>query len=161
RLKGDPLLPPTVFVKLAPFDEAQRAFVNQVGMGEAEARFYRDLSHEVPVRIPRAWYAETEGDRYVMVLEDLEAAGCRFPHPTDPDIVFRGQNIVEQLALLHAQYWESPRFDDANDLGWLARKSTGDGGGGSKFVKMAVDTLGDQLDASFHRIADFYLSHAP
>ena len=161
RLKGDPNLPATAFVKLAPFDDAQRAFVSQVGMGVAEARFYRDLSHEVPVRIPRAWYAETEGDRYVMVLEDLEAAGCRFPSPTDDDIEFRARDIVEQLAALHAQYWESPRFDDADDLGWLAHKSTGDAGGGSKFVQMAVDNLGDEFDASFHRIADFYLAHAP
>src|SRR5260370_13938856 len=96
-----------------------------------------------------------------MVLEDLEATGCSFPTPDDPDIEFRGQNIVEELAALHAQYWESPRFDDADDLGWLARRSTGDGGGGSKFVQMAVDSLGDQLGASFHRIADFYLAHAP
>jgi aminoglycoside phosphotransferase (APT) family kinase protein len=160
RLKGDPKLPPTVFVKLAPFDEAQRAFVASVGMGVAEARFYRDLSHEIPVRVPRAWYAETDGDRYVMVLEDLEASGCRFPSPDDDDIVFRGLNIVEQLATLHAPYWESPRFDDADDLGWLAKKTTGDGGGGSKFVQMAVDNLGDQLDASFHRIAEFYLAHS-
>jgi hypothetical protein len=50
RLRGDRELPPTVFVKLAPFDESQREFVTAVGMGVAEARFYRDLAHEVPVR---------------------------------------------------------------------------------------------------------------
>jgi hypothetical protein len=158
RLGGDARLPATVFVKLAPFDERQREFVNMVGMGVTEARFYRDVAHDVPVRIPRAYYAETDGDRYVMVLENLEASGCRFPHPKDPDIEFRARNIVEELAALHGQFWESPRFEDTEDLGWLAGRGTGDAGGGAKFVQMAVDQLGDQLDASFHRIADLYIS---
>jgi hypothetical protein len=163
RLGRDPKLPPTVFVKLAPFDERQREFVTAAGMGVAEARFYRDLAHEVPMRVPHAYYAETGGERYVMVLEDLEAAGCRFPSPTDTDIEFRGRDIVEQLAALHAQYWDSPRFDDPDDLGWLAAKGTGnlDDDSAFVFVKMAVDNLGAQLDAPFHQMADFYLSHVP
>jgi hypothetical protein len=159
RLSGDPKLPETVFVKLAPFDERQREFVTQVGMGVAEARFYRDLAHDVPVRVPRAYYAETEGDRYVMVLEDLVASGCRFPEPKDADIEFRGGNIVEQLAALHAPFWDSARFDDADDLGWVAGKGTGGGEGGATFVQMAVDNLGEQLGPEFRRIADFYIAH--
>ena len=47
-LAGEPSVPATVFVKLAPFDEQQREFVTSVGMGVAEARFYRDLASEVP-----------------------------------------------------------------------------------------------------------------
>jgi aminoglycoside phosphotransferase (APT) family kinase protein len=156
-LRGDAHTPASVFVKLAPFDDAQRKFVNMVGMGVTEARFYRDLSHEVPVRVPRAWYADFDDDRYVMVLEDLEATGCRFPTPQDPDIEARALDIVEQLAALHAAYWESPRF--ADDLSWLKGRGTGDGGGGANFVQMAVDALGDRLDASFHRMAELYLAH--
>jgi aminoglycoside phosphotransferase (APT) family kinase protein len=159
-LRGETGLPATVFVKLAPFDEQQRVFVNMVGMGVAEARFYRDLGSEVPVRVPRAWFADYDADdRYVMVFEDLVASGCRFPHPDDPDIEARARDIVEQLAALHARYWESPRFADG-DLEWLAAKGTGGAGGGSKFVRMAVDTLGDRLDPPFHRIADIYLARA-
>jgi len=130
RLSGDPTLPATVFVKLAPFDARQRKFVAAVGMGVAEARFYRDLAPEVPVRVPRPYHAGTDGERYVMVLEDLEASGCRFPGPGDPDIERRGGDIVEQLAALHAKYWESTRFDD--DLGWLARTGAGISGGGGR-----------------------------
>src|SRR5260370_1157439 len=32
-LAGEPTVPPSVFVKLAPFDELQREFVTSVGMG--------------------------------------------------------------------------------------------------------------------------------
>ena len=159
-LRGEPGVPATVFVKLAPFDERQREFVTSVGMGVAEARFYRDVASEVPVRVPSVWFAETDGDRYVMVLEDLVAHGCRFPSPKDPDIAARALDIVEQMAALHAQYWESPRFADDGDLAWLAAKGTGDAGGGGTFVQMAVDAVGDQLPESFHRLADIYLARA-
>jgi hypothetical protein len=157
-LTGEPGVPATVFVKLAPFDEMQREFVTSVGMGVAEARFYRDLAPEIPVRIPRVWFADTDGDRYVMVLEDLVASGCRFPHPQDDDIAARARDIVEQLAALHARFWESPRFDDGGDLAWLARKGTGAAGGGAKFVQMAVDAIGDRMPDGFHRLADIYLA---
>jgi hypothetical protein len=157
-LAGDPSVPPTVFVKLPPFDERQREFVTSVGMGVAEARFYRDLAPEIPVRIPGVWFADTEGDGYVMVLEDLVLGGCRFPHPKDDDIAWRARDIVEQMAALHARFWESPRFDGDGDLAWLAPKGTGSAGGGATFVKMAVDAVGDRLPAEFHRLADIYIS---
>jgi hypothetical protein len=104
------------------------------------------------------WFADTEAESYVMVLEDLVASGCRFPHPTDDDIAARARDIVEQLAALHAHFWESPRFDSGGDLAWLARKGTGGFGGGANFVQMAVDTLGDQLPVEFHRLADIYIA---
>jgi hypothetical protein len=157
-LRGEPGVPATVFVKLAPFDERQRQFVAMIGMGVTEARFYRDLAVEMPVRVPRSWFADTDGDRYVMVLEDLVASGCRFPNPDDDDMAVRARDIVEQLAALHAQYWETDRFEGDGDLAWLAERGTGDTGGGATFIRMAVDTLGDRLGPEFHRIADLYLA---
>ena len=157
-LAGEPGIPQSAFVKLAPFDEQQRAFVTAVGMGVAEARFYRELAPELPVRVPGVFYAETEGDRYVMVLEDLVASGCRFPNPDDPDIDKRALDIVSELAALHAKYWESPRFDEGGDLAWLASHGTGDGGGGAKYVRKAVEAIGDRMPAAFGRIADVYLA---
>jgi aminoglycoside phosphotransferase (APT) family kinase protein len=158
-LMGAPGLPATVFVKLPPFDERQRKFVTAMGMGVAEARFYRDLAAEVPVRVPRTWFSDTDDDDgYVMVLEDLVESGCRFPNPADDDIEKRALDIVEQLAALHARFWESPRFDADGDLAWLARKGTGGGDGGAQFIQMAVDTLGDQLPETFHQLADLYIA---
>jgi hypothetical protein len=160
-LRGEPGVPASVFVKLPPFDEHQRALVDRTGMGVAEARFYRDLAREIPVRVPAVWFAATEGHEYVMVLEDLVASGCRFPTPDDADIEARARDIVEQLAALHAPYWDSERFGPGRDLDWLTERGSRGGGGGRTFVKQAVDTMGDQLDESFHRIADIYLARAP
>ena len=44
RAPGAPGVPETVFVKLPPFGEQQRALVDMTGMGVTEARFYRDLA---------------------------------------------------------------------------------------------------------------------
>jgi hypothetical protein len=159
-LEGASDVPATVFVKLPPFDSAQRAFVASVGMGEAEARFYRDLAREVPVRVPAVWFADTDRERYVMVLEDLEAGGCTFPNPADHDIGDRARDIVHELGVLHARYWDSPRFAPDGDLAWLARRGTGGGDGGAPFIRMAVEALGEHLDEDFHRIAELYLSRA-
>ena len=78
-LRGDATVPASVFVKLAPSDERQRALLDTTGMGVSEARFYRDLAREVPVLVPGTWCAATDDDRYVMVLEDLVATGTLSP----------------------------------------------------------------------------------
>jgi aminoglycoside/choline kinase family phosphotransferase len=160
-LHGDPALPTSVFVKLPPFDEQQRAFVDATRMGVTEARFYRDLASESPVRVPQVWYAALDGPGYVMVLEDLVASGCTFPSPDDGDIAARAGDVVENLAALHARYWESDRFGAGRDLEWLAKRGMGGGDGGRQFIRRAVDVLGgrlgDDLDDPFHRIAELYL----
>lgn len=158
-LRGEPGLPETVFVKLPPVHERQRALVDKTGMGVAEARFYRDLAGELPIRVPGVWFADTDGAGYVMVLEDLAASGCTFPRPDDPDVADRARDIVAQLARLHGTYWESPRFGPAGDLAWLVERGTRGGGGGRSFVEHAVRELGDEMDATFHRLAALYLDH--
>jgi len=157
-LVGEPGVPATVFVKLQPFGEQQRALVDHTGMGVTEARFYRDLATELPVRVPSVWFSETEGADYIMVLEDLEATGCQFPTPEDADIEGRARDIVEQLALLHAPFWESSRFHDGADLAWLAERGSRGGAGGRAYIEHAVQVLCDQMDDAFHRIAEIYLA---
>jgi hypothetical protein len=93
-----------------------------------------------------------------MVLEDLVATGCEFPHPDDADIADRARDIVEQLATLHAPFWGSARFGGDGDLAWLAERTMGGGGGGGQFIRRAVEVLGAQMDETFHRIADIYLA---
>lgn len=159
-LRGDDV-PATVFVKLPPFHERQRELVAKTGMGVAEARFYRDLAAEVPVRVPGVEYADTDGDGYVMVLEDLTATGCTFPRPDDPEIAARARDIVEQLAVLHGTYWESPRFASGGDLAWLVERGSRGGGGGRFFMENAVAEIGAEMDDTFHRLAELYLEHGP
>jgi hypothetical protein len=161
-------LPGTLFLKIAPFDPRQRAFLDAVGIGVMEARLYAEIAHELPVRLPRPWHAAFDDDgRFVMVIEDIEASGCTFPRPADPDIAERAASTVEELALLHAQYWESPRF--AADLAWVPdRAGFGAGGGKDKqapaaagqFIHLALDRFADEMPPVFREIGLLYAERA-
>jgi hypothetical protein len=161
---GDGDRPPSVFVKLAPFDPRQRAFVDLVGLGTAEARFYRDVAGEVPVRVPAVHHASVDdhaadGGRYVMVLEDLVASGCRLPGPNDADVADSVAAIIDALARLHAPYWESPRLHD--DLAWVAKGGRVAFEGGGPFIAKALEKFGDEMGPTFRRLAELYVARAP
>jgi len=149
-----------VFVKLAPFDVGQRAFVEQIGMGVAEARFYAELAREVPVRHPRPWYAAHDGaGRYVMVLEDLGAAGVRYPDQRDADLSAFVARTVDSLAALHAAFWATPRFTPGGDLAWVEQRSRGYGSA-APLVSFAVEQLGVRLPDASRHMAGVYLPRA-
>jgi aminoglycoside phosphotransferase (APT) family kinase protein len=151
--------PAGVFLKLAPFDEQQRRFVDMVGLGIAEARFYRDVAGEVPVRVPHVHHAALDDTgRYVMVLEDLERSGCRFPSPRDPDIVDTIAAIVEGLGSLHTRYWGSARLEDGGDLAWVRDGYRVAFGSGATYVEKARDAFGDQMSEDFRRLAELTIA---
>jgi hypothetical protein len=166
---GDARVPERLFVKLAPFDERQRAFIRRVGIGAAEARIYARLGHELPVRIPRVWHAAVDDeDNYVCVLEDVVASGCRFPRPHDADIGHVARSTVEELARLHSMYWESSRF--GSDLAWVPTRA-GFGTGGAtqpqstnaagSFVACALEQFGDDMPEVFRAVGTAYVEHTP
>ena len=105
-------LPSAIFAKLAPTDPLQRAMAVDTGMGAREARFYRDLARELPIRVPRPILSRWTPDRraYIMLIEDLASAGCTFPDFQSGADVPMIRSAIEELARLHAAYWESPRF---------------------------------------------------
>ena len=156
-------LPETLFVKLQPFTPEQRGFLRQVGLGVAEARLYAKLGSELPVRIPRVWHAAADAadGSFVMVLEDLVASGCRFPHPDDADIVDVARSAVAELAVLHASY-------QGRELPWLAtpegmRRKPGDPKTAARrthFVRLALDRFGEDLGPEFRRVAQLYIERS-
>jgi len=156
----DDELASSVFVKLAPFDVSQRAFVDEQGMGVAEARFYSEIARDVPVLMPQVFHAAWDDDRrYVMVFEDLALRGGREIEANHPELVSIVDGIIDNFAALHGTFFDSDRLRDGGDLEWVARRSRGYGAGGTPFVKMAVDSLGASLPPEFHTVAAFYLEH--
>lgn len=154
----DARLPRSVFVKLAPFDVGQRKFVEQIGMGLYEARFYAEIAAEVPVRHPRPWYAaHDDAGRYVMVLEDLTPSGATYPGASDPGLSTFVERAMDVFAALHAAFWASPRFGD--DLAWVERRSHGYGSA-APLVTYAVEQLGDGLPPASRRLAEVYVPRA-
>lgn len=165
---GDARVPERLFVKLAPFDERQRAFIRRVGIGAAEARLYARLGNELPLRIPRVWHADVDdAGNYVCVLEDVVASGCRLPRPRDADIADVACSTVEELAGLHGAYWESDRF--TSELTWVPTRA---GFGAAQrdaqpkatqaagsFVVRALELFGAHMPDVFRAVGTIYVDN--
>lgn len=150
-------LPEFIFAKLAPTDPIQRTMAVETGMGAREARFYREVAHEVPVRVPRRLWSQWTEDRraYIMLLEDLADSGCEFPDFHSGADRAAVRSAVEQLARLHAAFWKSPRFDE--DLAWIRPPMQGDGA--KKLIAAGVDQFGAEQPEAFHELAELYMEH--
>jgi aminoglycoside phosphotransferase (APT) family kinase protein len=148
--------PETVFVKLAPFDESQRGLVAATDMGRREARFYAGPAAEAPLRIPRPYFA-AHGERteYIMVIEDLEAAGCTFTTRLEPHAEDRALKVVEALARLHGRFWDDPRFDD--ELAWVQPAMRGSYG--AQLIDSARQQFADEFPPVFDELCRLYVEH--
>jgi aminoglycoside phosphotransferase (APT) family kinase protein len=153
--QGD--LPSAIFAKLAPTDPIQRLMAVETGMGAREARFYRELAREVPVRVPRPICSLWTPDRraYIMLLEDLETSGCTFPSFESGGDLPMVRSAVEGLARLHAAFWESARF--AAELSWIQPAMHSEMG--PKLVATGVEAFGADQPEAFHDMAEVYTRH--
>ncbi len=97
--------------------------------------------------------------RYIMVLEDLTAAGARYPNQHNNDLPEFVEATIDAFAALHAAFWESPRFAADGDLAWVVRRSRGYGSA-APFVSFAVEQMGSDLPEASHRLAQVYMPRA-
>lgn len=86
------------------------ALGNRVGGGATEVRFYQAVAPGAPVRTPPCVYAAIDDDtgHGLILMEDLVAAGATFLDPLGAYTPERAAGTVEQLAALHAAFWEKP-----------------------------------------------------
>lgn len=150
-------LPTRLFVKLPPTDELQQQFVTSSGMGRREALFYGSLAAQVPVRVPRCYFAASDeaGEAYIMLLENLVDTGCTFRNASKRYSAQYIRQILAAFARLHAAYWASPRF--AGDLAWvqppLQHKI------GAQLIARALQLHADTMPGVFQEMGELYLAH--
>ncbi|MBD0024097.1 phosphotransferase [Gordonia pseudamarae] len=94
------------------FDERSRAF----GLGSAyelEGAFFRDLSPELTVEHPRGFYAASEAEQGIVIMEDLTQRGAEFCDGVNLWGVDAAAETLELLAGLHGETWDTKpgRFD--------------------------------------------------
>ena len=109
--------PRTLIAKMPSTEEGARQIAAVYGLYEREYRFYRELADEVRFRTARCYYSDGDAEsvRYILLLEDLGATGT----PGDQIKGCTGdemRTVLAQLALHHAGWWDSPRFDE---IAWL------------------------------------------
>src|SRR5690606_11462444 len=85
---------------LAPFYENEVNFYN---------RLRPELDMEAPVTLGGDYDAQT--GQFGLLLEDLTQRQAHFPNVTEAISLAQVESLLDQLAILHARYWESPRFE--------------------------------------------------
>ena len=149
--------PETLFVKLPPPDPRQREFVASTQMGRKESLFYARLAAELPIRVPRCYFADADesGYHYIMLLEDLNASGCEFRNATTAYSQDYVNAVLDAFADLHGAYLDSPRFE--RDLSWIEPPMAH--AMGPLLVEKAVSRYGAELPTTFTDAGELYLQN--
>lgn len=120
-------MPPSVFVKMSAASADIRMLGELAGLGETEARFYRELAPELGGGVPRAYGTAFDGltGRFVVVLEDMTISPCQFPDTLHPLSSDQMAQVVEVLAELHGTFWGRlpQKPGGAGRFGWLLAPS--------------------------------------
>ena len=126
-LTGDGV-PESVFVKMSAGSAGIRMLGELAGLGETEARFYRELAPQLRRGLPRCHGSAFDPltGRYLVVLEDMALSDCRFPDTLHPLPTDQLAQVVGVLAHLHATFWarlpEKP--GGTGRFGWLLSPSS-------------------------------------
>jgi aminoglycoside phosphotransferase (APT) family kinase protein len=109
-----PDAPATVYVK-GGFDAVMRRRVWAALI--QEARFFGELSADVPINVPVAYFAgiDEEARQGVLILEDMTTRNVHFGHATDHVSIATAAALVTDLARLHARFWDDPRLAGYRD----------------------------------------------
>jgi Phosphotransferase enzyme family len=86
----------------------------------AEGRFYREIRPELNIETPRCYHSawDRNSGRSVHLFEDVIASkGARFCKWNTSISLPQAEQIIDTLATIHGQFYESPRF--SSDLKWV------------------------------------------
>jgi len=88
----------------------------ELGAYRREINFYQQLAPTLPIRLPRLYYSVTGVNCNLMLMEDLG-------HMAAGDLIDGMEHglvlsTLEQLAKVHAAYWDSSKLDS---LDWIPR----------------------------------------
>ncbi|MCV7346297.1 phosphotransferase family protein [Mycolicibacterium rhodesiae] len=120
-------VPSSVFVKMTAATAGIRMLGELAGLGETEARFYRELAPELGSGIPKSYGSAFDSltGRFVIVLEDMSRTPCEFPDTLHPLSTDQMAQVVESLAGLHATFWGRlpQKSGGSGQFGWLIAPS--------------------------------------
>ena len=88
---------------------------------QTEARFFAELAPQLSLGLPHVFFAAANVDQGLVIMEDLRPTGahiCRVQQPLTRD---QAAAFLDDLAALHARWWDSPALADDGELGWLMR----------------------------------------
>ena len=121
------------FVKLPSRKWQARVITALPRLLQTEARFYQQIAKQVPLNIPVCLAARTKwGHGTILVLADVTERGSRAGSAGDALDVKQAYSAVEQLAQLHANFWQDVTL--IHNYPWIADS-----------VRLLEDLLGSAL----------------
>ena len=148
--------PATMFCKMLPNDPRRRDAIVRTGMGEREVRFYEQLAAKSPMRVPAVLVAVAQPDgAFILLLEDLEATGCRVsagPEGVPPD---SAADALEDLAAFHLRFID-PAVR-ASEVPWILETSSSSDYG-SVMLRYGLDNHRDRLTDDFAAMAELCIA---
>jgi len=150
--------PELLFGKLLPLDPSRRESIALTQMGPREARFYADLAPQLSLRVPEVHVAAVGADEreFVLLMEDLDAAGCRISDGTWGIARNGAAQVLEDLAVMHVRYEDPARR--AAEAAWVPPYSAG-GTYASERLQFALDHHRDRISAEFAAVCELYIAH--
>ncbi|MCL6645953.1 MAG: ecdysteroid 22-kinase family protein [Dehalococcoidia bacterium] len=114
--RPEPGAPASLIAKFPAATPENREIGNIFRFYEREIRFYEELSHRVPVRVPRRYYSAMDLERgeFVLLLEDL--SGLRLGDQLASCTPEEAATAVRALGKLHAAFWQKPELER---LDWM------------------------------------------
>jgi len=114
--RTDGLMPGYFVLKLPSPDPGGREMINAMRAYELEGRFYRHLTEQTPLRVPKCYWSDVdvEGGNYGLLLEYLD--GLRTGDQAASCTADEAEAIVRALATMHAAWWDS---EELRTNGWL------------------------------------------
>jgi hypothetical protein len=88
---------------------------------QTEARFFGEVAPRLTIGLPRCFFAAADQDQGVVVMEDLRPSGARICTVQQPLSRAEAAAFLDDLAALHARWWNSDALADDGEFGWLMR----------------------------------------
>lgn len=122
-------LPARLIVKVAKTDPQSDDPKQVRGTGALyrnEVNVYTRLQPASFLEAPAVFAGVYDADTstFLLLMEDLRDRGARFGVVTSPVTLDTVRSLLDQLASLHARYWDSPEF--AGGLSWMEAHTRGD-----------------------------------
>jgi len=116
---GDSFLPRHWFVKLPSTSRWVRWITALPRLLQTEIRYYHELQAVVPIAQPEIIVGKhTLGWASTLVLCHLKEQNAHPGKPSDELTIVQVKNVVEQLAILHAKFWNSEQLN--SEFRWLS-----------------------------------------
>ena len=115
--RGERGAPASLIAKFPAEDPRMRRALAGLRWHETEIRFYRELAATSAIRTPRLYYAAMNPDAldHILLLEEVSSG--RTGDQIAGGSLEQARAVVEQIARLHARWWQEPRLAE---LDWLA-----------------------------------------